>query len=42
MTTKEYMIVGGAIKDFLGFLANCFGDLEMKDDKLKLVRPISA
>ena len=27
----------GAIKEILGFLANCFEDLEIKDTKLKQI-----
>ena len=32
LTTDE-----GAIKEFLGFLANCSEDMEMKDGKLKQI-----
>ena len=30
--------IDGAIKDFLGFLGNCFEDVEMKDGKFKQIQ----
>ena len=30
--------LAGAIKGFLGFLANCFEDVEMKDGKFKQIQ----